>query len=109
MKFPQAREGGIVKLIIIIVIALLILSYYGFNLRATVESPTTQSNFSYAWSGVANIWNTYLAKPAAYLWNIFVNDIWSPSLNDINRINDNQLPSSEQNPPVNLPNAPNTN
>jgi hypothetical protein len=109
MKIPQARERGIVTTIIVIVVALLVLSYYGFNLRSTVESPTTQSNFSYAWNGVEYVWDTYLKTPATYLYTTFINDIWNPSLQDIQKINDNQLPSGEQNPPVGLPNPPVTN
>ena len=37
------NQDGLVKTIIVIVVALLILSYLGFNLRGLIESPTTQS------------------------------------------------------------------
>ena len=103
----MSGQRGIVKIIIIVVIALLVLSYYGFNLRSTVESPTTQSNFSYAWNGVVYTWDTYLKAPATYLWNIFINDIWNPSLADIHKINNGQLPSIETHAPT-YPSAPAT-
>jgi hypothetical protein len=74
-------QKGIVKIIIILVIALLILSYYGFDLRKTVESPTTQSNFSYVTVFVSGIWNTYLKAPVMYVWNeIFLKYIWASAL-----------------------------
>ena len=103
----SAGTRGIVSTIVIIVIALLVLSYYGFNLRSTVESPATQSNFSYAWSGVVHVWDTYLKNPATYFYNFFVTNIWNPSLEDIKRINNGQLPSIEQKGPA-LPTAPTT-
>ncbi len=90
------NQRGIVTIVVIAVVALLILSYYGFNLRATVESPTTQSNFSYVWNGVTYTWGTYLQRPASYFYNLFVTDIWNPSIADIEQINMGQLPSSEQ-------------
>jgi hypothetical protein len=98
-------QRGIVTTIIIIVIALLVLSYYGFNLRSTVESPTTQSNFSYAWGGVVYTWDTYLKAPATYLWNIFVDDIWNPAIASINKIQNEQQPTGGTTLPP-LPNAP---
>lgn len=106
MAFKSNNQQGIVKTIIILIIALLILSYYGFNLRSTVESPTTQNNFSYAWGGVVYVWDTYLAKPATYFYNLFVNDIWDPSIRDIESINAHQTPSAEQNLPQQYPGAP---
>lgn len=74
-------------MIILIVIALLILGYFGINLRSVVNSPTTQDNFSYVWNNVVDVWNNYLKVPATYLWGIFVNLIWSPAINNIQHIN----------------------
>lgn len=67
-----AGNRGFLKLVIIIVVALLILSYYGFDLRKTVESPTTQSNFDYLTTWLTHIWESYLKTPAMYLWNLFL-------------------------------------
>ncbi|MEI6057748.1 MAG: hypothetical protein WCQ60_02135 [bacterium] len=101
----KQNNRGIVMAIVVVVIAILILSYYGFSIRSTVESPVTQNNFSYVWGGVVYTWDTYLKAPAAYIWNIFVNDIWNPSLADIRKINNGQTPSIEYKGPA-LPNAP---
>ena len=76
-------KRGIVGVIVILIIALLILSYYGFNLRQTVDSPTTQSNFSYVWGGVVYTWDTYLQAPISYLSNLFVQFIWTPIVNHL--------------------------
>jgi hypothetical protein len=84
-------EKGIIKTIIILVIALLILSYFGFNLRSAVEAPTTQSNFSYATNFVVNVWHSYLERPATYLWNeIFLKLIWGPAIDNLTKIKNGQ-------------------
>jgi hypothetical protein len=90
------RQRGIVRTIIIVVIALLVISYYGINIQQVANSPTAQSNFSYVWNGVTYVWNTFLKVPAEEGYNFFITYIWTPSLNDIQRIDNNQLPSSEQ-------------
>ena len=46
-----------VKLIFYIVVALLVLSYFGISLQHLTESPTTQSNFAYFWSLIQEGWN----------------------------------------------------
>jgi hypothetical protein len=107
-KQDYKKDRGIVMIVIIIVIALLILSYYGFNLRQTIQSPTTQDNFSYAWGGVTYVWDNYLQTPVDYFYNFFVNDIWKPSIIDIENINANRLPNAENNIPDQYPTPPAT-
>ncbi len=63
------QQGGFFKWIIIIVIALIVLSYYGFDVRKVVESQTSKNNFAYAGEVVADVWNDYLKQPAIALWN----------------------------------------
>jgi hypothetical protein len=79
-----ATDRGLVKMIIVIVVALLILSYFGLNLRNIANAPTTQDNFGYVWGIVTDIWNNYLAKPATYVWNeIIIKYIWEPIMNNL--------------------------
>jgi len=82
---------GFVRTIIIIVIALLILSYFGFNIRAIVNSPAGQENFTYAQEIMVNVWNNYLKGPATYLFNdIFLKLIWNPAIENLTKINQGQ-------------------
>lgn len=60
---------GFIKWIIIIIIALIILGYFGFDIRRAIEAPTTQANFTYVQKIVWNVWNTYLKGIVMYLWN----------------------------------------
>ena len=70
MKAKNIKTNrGFIKWIIIIVIALIILGYFGFDVRRAIESPTTQSNFNYVQKIVWDVWNTYLKGIVMYLWN----------------------------------------
>lgn len=78
-------QRGIIKLILILIIFILILSYFNIDLRGIIESPQTQQNISYAKELAINIWNAwlkplwdnYLSKPILYFWqNIFIEILW---------------------------------
>jgi hypothetical protein len=82
---------GLVKMIVLIVIALLILAYFGLNLRSIVNSPTFQDNWALIRDAVVNVWNTYLKGPATYLWNeIFIKLIWDPAIRNLERMKNDQ-------------------
>ncbi len=63
---------GLIKTIILIVIALIVLGYFGFDVADIVNSPTVQANLTNTWNFVLKIWNNYLATPVMYVWNTFV-------------------------------------
>ncbi len=82
------KNKGLVKIILAIVIALLILSYFGFNLRTLIDSPTTQDNFGYVASSTVSVWDKYLKAPATYVWkDIFIELIWNPAIDNLKRLN----------------------
>ncbi len=73
-------KRGLIKTIIIIVIALVILGYFGFNVGDIINSPTVQANLHTAWNFSSKIWNNYLSAPFAYVWSKLI----VPGLNSIN-------------------------
>jgi hypothetical protein len=96
-KLPTNR--GLVKAIILIVIALLIISYFGFNLRSLASAPTTQSNFGYVKEVLVNVWDSFLKRPVLIVWNIFITYIWNPAINNLQHpqaISTNTAASSTQ-------------
>ncbi len=103
------KQRGIVRTVILIIIALLVVSYFGINLRQLATSPTSESNFSYVWGSVTYVWDTYLKTPATEVYDLFITYIWDPSIADIQRIDSGQLPAGEQNQnPAEYPTPPAT-
>ena len=95
-----STNRGFIKLILLIVVALLVLSYFGFSLRDLINRPVTQDNFGYVASTTTTFWGKYLEKPASYLWNdIFISIIWNPAIDNIKRINKNEPTDIQLNEP----------
>ena len=85
IKNYKNKQGGLIKLIIIVVIAIAILSYYGFDIKNFFTSPQAQKNFGYVWNFITESWTNYLAEPASKLWGICVQYVWTPLINMISK------------------------
>ncbi len=98
------KQRGFIKWILIIIIAVIILSYFGFDLRTIVESPETQGNLGYVWSIVAGVWTNYLAEPILYLWNdIFIDLLWDSFIDNLERLKGGESTTIEELSPEVLP------
>ncbi len=74
----RSRRSGFVKLIIVLVIALIVLGYFGFNIQQIIQSPTVGGNLSYAWHLAVELWNKVLVVPATFVWDkIIVGMLWN--------------------------------
>ena len=62
-------NGGLIGIIVLIIIAILILSYFGFDLKRIFTSPMVKDNFLYVWGIIKTIWTDYLSVPFTFLWN----------------------------------------
>lgn len=54
-KFDANR--GLVKAILVMVVALVILGYFGYNLRDIVNSPSVRDNVAYVWELLTKAWD----------------------------------------------------
>lgn len=80
MKINQ-NQRGFIKYVILIVIGILILSYFGFDIKKTVESEQSQSNLSYVWGLAVYVWDHFLAGPVIWVWSkIIVGFLWNTVL-----------------------------
>lgn len=70
-KAPTSQKGFL-KIILLVVVAILILSYFGFSIKDIAESETSKSNFSYVWGFLSYVWNTFLVAPISFVWNVIV-------------------------------------
>jgi len=96
MKFKNDKRG-LVKWIVIVLIAVIVLSYFGFDLKAIIESEGTQNNLGYLWGLGVIVWNEYLSLPILYFWhNIFINLLWSSFVENMERIKNGQPTTIEE-------------
>jgi hypothetical protein len=91
---------GLIGLLILLIIAIIVLGFFGISLRAVFGQGTVRDNLSYAWGTVQNVWNRYLAAPAAYLWSIFYNLLWRSFVENVERIRGGKAPSLLENQPT---------
>lgn len=76
-------------IIFLVVILILVLSYFGISLRGVVNSPTGQENINYVKGTGQSIWDRYLAEPARYLWqDVWINIFWKGFISNMERIRD---------------------
>lgn len=70
MSNYKNKQAGLVKMIIVIIIAIAIISWYGVDIKEFFTSPQAQKNFGYIWNFITGIWNDYLSGPLHKLWGI---------------------------------------
>lgn len=89
-KFKN-EQRGLIKWLFLIIIAVIILSYFGFDLRSIIESEQSQANFEYLWGGGLYLWENYLSDPILYFWhNIFLDLLWSAFVENLDNIKNGQ-------------------
>jgi hypothetical protein len=72
------KQGGLIKMIIIIVIAIIVLSWYGVDIKEFLTSPQVQKNFGYISDFIKDVWADYLSEPAQKIWGIWIEHVWKP-------------------------------
>jgi hypothetical protein len=60
-------QSGLVKLVILIIVAIIVLSYLGINLQKIAESDTGRANFGYVWQIVLTAWDWLVGLYQQYL------------------------------------------
>ena len=54
-------QAGLIKTVLLIVIALIVLGYYGFNLKDAIDSPSVKENLITFWNWILAGWS-YLVE-----------------------------------------------
>lgn len=80
-------NGGFIRLILIIIILLIVLGFFGVDIENIVESELVQKNLNYVFGFAITIWSDYLMDPITYFWqNIFIDLLWSSFVSNMERI-----------------------
>jgi len=71
-KYSALDDRGLVKMILLIIVILLVLSYFGLNLRSLTNSSTFTDNWDFIKTTMVNVWHNYLQAPCVYVWNTWI-------------------------------------
>jgi ABC-type phosphate/phosphonate transport system permease subunit len=77
----KSKEQGLIKAIILIIIAIAILSWYGVDIKDFFTSEQFQKNLGYILDFLKDVWSDYLTVPAHKLWEIWLQYVWVPITN----------------------------
>jgi hypothetical protein len=58
----KQQSGGFIQLIIVLVIALLVLGYYGFDLKNFIDSPGVQKTLGYLADFFSYLWHAIMSS-----------------------------------------------
>ncbi len=93
----QLQQQGFVRFIVLIIIAILVISYFNIDLKTEVEKPQTQKNITYVKDQSQSVWKQYLEKPVFYIWNnIFIDLLWSVFVDNLKRIKEHRPTTIEE-------------
>lgn len=84
------NKGSILKIVLIIIAIILVLSYFGVDIKSFIESPGTQRNIHYVWDGIVNFWEHYLKGPFMVVFNFFLQYIWYPAIHGLTNMSQGQ-------------------
>ncbi len=68
------KNQGLIKTILLIIIAVVILGYFQIDVRGVWNSPMVQNNLN------------FLSEPANYAWGFFHNYVWLSFIENMQRI-----------------------
>ena len=96
------QQGGFIQLIIVLIIAVIVVGYFGFNVQQIIQSPSVSGNLGYAWGLAMNLWSNYLVVPVTFVWNkIIVGMFWNNFLILIERAQSAPPPGGAELPVMN--------
>ena len=84
---------GLIRFVVLLLIAVVVLGFFGISIKAVFQKQTVQENLSFVWQTTQYVWHTYLAVPAQYAWNIFYNLLWRSFVENAERLKRGELPN----------------
>lgn len=89
----KIKKGGIsiLGILLIGVLLVFVLSYFNISIQSLTESPAVQKNMEYIRDVAKNVWDDYLKKPLAYVWDKLIlkgiDEIKNMEPLDVNKLN----------------------
>lgn len=88
----MTANQGFIKLIILLLMAVIVLGFFGISLKAVFTKETVRGNLEFVWQAVRYVWDNYLAGLAKWAWDIFYNLLWRSFVENAERIRQGKPP-----------------
>ena len=76
MNSDHKNANGFIQIILLLVIGLIVLGYFGFNLKEILTSPVVKENLTYAWELTKTVWSNWLQEPALWVFEHIIKVLW---------------------------------
>ncbi len=63
------NQKGFVQLLILLLVVLIALSYFGIDLEQVFAKPLIRKNVVFTWNTAQRVWNDYIYDPISGLFN----------------------------------------
>ena len=81
------KQRGFILNLVLIIIGILILNYFGFSIREFLNSPEVHDRFIQIWTILKMVWHDYLVTPFWYVWNkIVIGIFWETIKNLLDKV-----------------------
>jgi uncharacterized membrane protein (Fun14 family) len=69
MERSSTNQRGFVKTIVLILIGVVMLSYFGINLEEVTKNQLFKKNLAFTWREVTYVWNSFVVAPITHVFN----------------------------------------
>ncbi len=70
MSKRQQKQGGFIKMIVILILVIATLAYFNIDISKIIESKPVQA----IWSFTQTVWTNFVAPAGEYIWNTILRD-----------------------------------
>lgn len=82
----KTSSRGFLHIILIIVIALIILGYFGLNIQEILAKPVVHDNLVWFWDFLKTVWG-YIKDPVMWFWDHVITFLWNLFVQGLGNLN----------------------
>lgn len=82
--FEIEQNKGFIRAVLIIILALVVLSYFGFDGEEVIKSERVQDALNATGRFLSIVWHDFIVRPVLWIWNeVFIDIAWEKIIEPI--------------------------
>ncbi len=95
----QTHNKGLIGILVIIVLAIITLSYFNVDLQKVANEPSAEKNIEYVTEQTTTFWKANLEKPFNEFWKtVVIGELWNTFKKSIEETSKQPAPEVQQQP-----------